>query len=374
MDLAENPLSIFHLLAPARFGGLETVVITLGSALATKGHRVTVGLVVEPGDEERHPVAEALSGTGVDIELLVVSGRDYLRERRIVGEVIARCAADVLHTHGYRPDIIDAPVARRMSVPTVTTVHGFCGGGWKDRLYEALQVRAFRHFDAVIAVSDRLSDEIRDRGVDRSRVYSIQNAWQSRNPPLPGDVARRMLGLPLDVPTVGWVGRMSREKAPSVMIQAAAGTERAGVLFSMIGEGPERASSEESARALGLGDRVRWHGSVPDAGTLLKAFDVVVLTSWTEGTPMLLLEAMSAGVPIVTTAVGGIPDVVSTNEAMLCDAGDVAQIARAIDEVLDDPEQAHVRAACAKSRLATRFAVEPWARRHVDLYRSLVEN
>jgi glycosyltransferase involved in cell wall biosynthesis len=190
---------------------------------------------------------------------------------------------------------------------------------------------------------------------------------------MPPDRARDALGLSPEGPVVAWVGRMSHEKAPQVMVEAAARV-RTDVTFSMIGDGPERAESEEAARRLGVADRFRWHGPVSEAGALLKAFDVVVLTSWTEGTPMLLLEAMSAGVPIVTTAVGGIPDVVSPEEALLCEAGDVNAIAAAIDSVFDAPDAAKTRAEAARTRVEADFAVEPWALRHVDLYHELVRH
>lgn len=347
---------------------------TLAGGLVESGQRVVVALVIEPHEVEGHPVVDALAATGADVEVLDVAGRDYVGERRRVAELLKRRDADVLHTHGYRPDLVDASVARRLDVATATTVHGFCGGGLRNRVYEWLQVRAFRRFDAVLAVSDKLRGEITDAGVEPGRVHAIRNAWEPSTVAMPREEARRRLGLPSDVPVVAWVGRMSQEKAPDIMVQAAAKVRRPDVVFSMIGDGPERVACEEAASALGVDERIRWHGVVPDAGTVLRAFDAIVLTSWTEGTPMLLLEAMAAEVPIITTAVGGIPDVVSPAEASLCDAGDTEGIARAIDDVLDGRDESAARAEAAKSRLASQFAVRPWVHRHIDLYRTIAEN
>jgi glycosyltransferase involved in cell wall biosynthesis len=263
-----------------------------------------------------------------------------------------------MHTHGYRPDVIDAPVARRMGVPTVTTVHGFTGGGWRGRFYEWLQVRSFRAFDAVVPVSRKLEGELAARGVPGRRLHLLRNAWKPSTPFLDRVEARRLLGI--------------GSEAPDVMIRALAEVGAPDVRLSMIGAGPMESECRVLAETLGVNERVRWHGMVPDAGSVLRAFDALTLSSWTEGTPMVLLEAMAAGVPIVTTTVGGVPDVVTPAEARHCAAGEPGQIAEAIDDVFHDPESATTRARAAKRRLETDFAVGPWVERHRALYYSLM--
>lgn len=373
MPNGERPLSVAHVLAPAPFGGLETVVSTLAPALVREGAEVTVCLVLTPGQAGDHSVARALRDTGVTVECWEVPVRGYREERRRIAELVDRKAPDIVHTHGYRPDVVDAPVARRMGVPTVTTVHGRVGGTWKGRVYEWVQTRAFRAFDAVVAVSEKLERELEAEGVPTDRLHLVPNAWEPSLPPLSRQAARRRLGLPDEVPVVGWLGRMSPEKAPEVLALAAARVRDDSALFSFIGDGPQRRECEGLVRDEDLAERVYFHGEMPDASRLLAAFDVFVLSSWTEGTPMALLEAISAGVPVVTTAVGGVPDVVSDSEAHLCGAGSFEAISRAIDDVLDRPEEALARARAAKRRLEAEFAVAPWARRHLDLYRALVD-
>ena len=364
---------MLHLLAPARFGGLESVVISLTPALEALGMRVTVALVVTPEENgDVHPVARALAHSSVNVETLVLRAREYREETRRVRAILERESVDVIHTHGYRPDVLDAPVARRMGIATVSTAHGLIGGSFKGRMYERLQRRAWRRFDAVVAVSKQLADRIVGSGVADERVHLLPNAWSRRGPGKDRVRARAELGLPPSVPVVGWIGRMSREKAPDVMIRAAARVRTSDVVFSMIGDGPDREACQALAAESGIADRVHWHGSVPDAGGLLAAYDAVVLSSWTEGTPIVLLEAMGSGVPVVSTAVGGIPDVVSADEeALLCNPGDVAAIAEAIDRTLGDRQQARRRADAAKQRLERDFSVTRWARRHAELYRSV---
>jgi glycosyltransferase involved in cell wall biosynthesis len=185
--------------------------------------------------------------------------------------------------------------------------------------------------------------------------------------------ARRMLGVPERGPRVGWVGRLSQEKAPDVAVRVLAAMRHAEARLSVVGTGPMHESAVTLARTLGVTDRVSWHGYVGGVGRLLSAFDALLVTSWTEGTPISLLEAMAAGVPVVSTAVGGIPDVVGPDEARLAPAGDVASLAKALDDTLEDPAAARARASAAKRRLETHFAVAPWVERHREIYREALE-
>ena len=367
------PLSIVHALAPAPFGGLETVLLHLATGLHTAGEDVTVAPIVGPGEGSEHPFVHSFEGTGVRVKPIEVPGRGYIAERRAVRELLGSVGAHVLHTHGYRPDVVDSGVAAHAGIPRVTTVHGFTGGGRKNRLYETLQRRVFRRFDAVIAVSAKLEGELVASGIPADVVHLVRNAFPSGGTALGRAEARARLGLPEGVPIVGWVGRLSQEKAPDIFVQAAAASDE-DVHFSLIGAGPELEPCERIASEAGVRDRIRFHGQIEGAGNLLPAFDVLALTSWTEGTPMVLLEAMSHGVPIVTTAVGGIPDVLAPNEAWLVEPGDVAGIGQAMRDLLNDPELARATADAARFRLERDFAVDSWIERHIEIYRSLVRS
>jgi glycosyltransferase involved in cell wall biosynthesis len=279
-----------------------------------------------------------------------------------------RLRPGVVHTHGCRPDVVDAGPARRLGIPTVTTVHGFTGGDWKNKFYERLQRRAHRSFDAVVAVSQPLVEQLIRDGVPPHRVHFVQNAWQETSPPLNRQAARRALGLGYDGFLVGWAGRLSREKGPDVLLDALVYLRDLPIGISVLGNGREQRSLFARARHLGVDRTVFWHGVVRDAGRLFAAFDVFVLSSRTEGTPMVLFEAMAAGVPIVATRVGGVPDVVSPAEAALCCADDSAALAVEIRAVYRNPAAAQRRAHAARARLERDFSVTPWLKRYEAIY------
>lgn len=363
------PLSILHVLAPAATGGLERVVQALAGGQARRGHRVTVAPIVAGPD---HPFLDSLEGMRVTVAPIVLRGRAYRQERGAVRAIVGDVGARIVHTHGYRANVVDASAVRGPRVRIVTTVHGFAGGGWRNQLYEALQRRALRRFDAVVAVSEPQRRALVARHVPSARVHLIPNGYQSIGPALERSEARAALGLPADGYVIGWVGRLGREKGLDVLLAALGLIRDRPVTAAVIGAGRERASLEAQAAALGIAPMIRWMGLVPDAARVFRAFDVFVLSSRTEGTPIALFEAMDAGIPVVATAVGGIPAVVSTNEAMLVQSEDPVGLARALRATYDEASAAQHRVIAARHRLVEVYGVEPWLDRYDRLYASLV--
>jgi glycosyltransferase involved in cell wall biosynthesis len=362
---------ILHVLAPAEVGGLERVVRSLVGGHCSLGHRVCVAPVLEPS-ASGHAFVRSLS-QDAEVVPIPVTPRSYIAERRMIAALCGRLRPDVVHTHGYRADVVDAGVARRLGFATATTVHGFTGGDWKNRIYERLQRRAFRRFDAVVAVSRPLGDALRSNGVPPDRLHVIPNAWDGDVALRERAAARRELGLPAKGFRIGWVGRMTREKGPDVMLAALASLGDVPVTLSMVGDGDGRPGLRAHAETLGLEARTTWHGPMREAAALLPAFDVFVLSSRTEGTPMVLFEAMAAGVPVVATSVGGVPDVVSSVEALLVPSEDPAALAAAVRDTRANPEAARDRARAARRRLERDFALPPWLDRYETLYRAIAK-
>lgn len=364
-------MRILHLTAPGATGGLERVVLGLTTALHGRGHDVAV-LASIGGHEGPHPFVEALSAAGIEVHTLQAPGRAYRAELAGMTDLIDAYAPDVVHSHGFRSDVLGLVAARRSDRPIVSTVHGLTGGNWKVRLYERIQQIALRRFDGVVAVSDVLARAFERSGFRKDRIHTIRNALVEPREPLPRREARAALGLPADARIVGWVGRFGAEKGPDLFIEALAALGP-DVLGVMIGDGPERAPTAALAKSRGADDRLRLTGAIDGADRYLLAFDALTLSSRTEGTPMILLEAMAAGVPVVTTAVGGVPDVVGPGEAMLVAPGDAGALADAIRAVLDAPAEAEARARRAHQRLEQEFAVEPWVLAYEVTYRTAVE-
>lgn len=367
-DTQRGPWRIVHVLAPAPFGGLESVVRLLTAGQVRRGHDVTVVCSV---DAPSHAFVDALRADGLRVHEIVVDGREYRRERREFDAVLARMRPHVVHSHGYRPDILHLDAARRTGAATVTTLHGFTGGNWRVGMYEWLQLRAARRAGAAIAVSQGIAERL-GAGSATSRVHVIRNAYASAASLPTRDEARELLGIPADALAVGWIGRLSAEKGPDVAVEALRRLQSSRPTLHFVGAGPDEGALRARARAAGIGDQLHFHGVIREAGRLVRAFDVLLLSSRTEGTPMVVLEAMAAETPIVATNVGGIPHILPRGAALLAPSEDPDALAAALAETLSDREGATIRARFAADVLRTEFGVERWLDRHDEVYDTLI--
>src|SRR5262249_50681630 len=147
-----------------------------------------------------------------------------------------------------------------------------------------------------------------------------------------------VLDLEPDGLVVGIVGRLAPEKRQDLALKATRRLLAAGRVFRLcvVGDGPQRAELEHLADELGIAEKVRWSGEVQDAGRLAKAFDVALLCSDFEGMPLAALEALAAGVPLVATAVGGLPDLLCGGAGIVVPKDDADALAAAIGRLLED--------------------------------------
>ena len=368
-DLRARPLTILHVAAPTMVGGLEQVIHALATGHTAAGHSVYVAAILD-ANERDHPFVRDLAAAGVRVHAPSLRARAYRRERAFIAELCRELNPSIVHTHGYRPDVVDGPVSMRLGIPTVSTVHGFTRARGRGLVYEWLQRRALRGFDAVVAVSRPQMTELTESGVPQNRLHFVPNAWSPRVPALARSQARAALKIADTTFHVGWVGRLSWEKGPDVLLAALSELSDLPIVISFIGQGPEQKRLQEQAARNGLAAKVRFHGLIPAASQYFSAFDAFALSSRTEGTPIALFEAMTAGAPIVTTAVGGVPDVVTSSEAMLVRSEDPQALASALRDVYDDRVAASARAQCARVRMQ-EYSPGPWLKRYEALYSQL---
>jgi glycosyltransferase involved in cell wall biosynthesis len=359
------PPRVMHVIEPSAVGGAESVVRAYGIAGGAHGAPVCVAAIVQGTDEG--PFVQTLQDDGTPVVAIRCGRRRYGCEvDRLVAELKQR-NVQLVHTHVYHADFVGYWAARRCGVPAVATVHGETRGGWKNRLYEWSDRRLLRRFAAVLCVSRAMRERLRGAGCAERILHWLPNAHVPR-PAVPRAAARRALGLPPDGPVVAWIGRLSREKGPDVFVDAMGTMPGPRPLAIMIGDGPERGRIARRIARSRLSDCVRLAGERRDVATLLAGFDALVISSRTEGLPMVLLEAAEAGVPIVAFAVGGVPEVLDESSAWLVPPGDVPGLGRGIRAVLESPGDAERRGARARAIARERFGPESWIEETYRIY------
>jgi glycosyltransferase involved in cell wall biosynthesis len=351
---------VAHLIAPAPAGGAESVVLALASGAPDRS-RVLVLNQVAGESAPPHTLTQQLRARGIVVEEIRCGRRRYAAEARLVAAWIDREGIDVLHTHGYHATVVGYFAARRARTPVVATVHGYLSRNLKERIYNVVDRWFLRRFDAVIAVSQGIGQQMLASGLDAGKLFVIQNGLTVVHAP-DRDRARRELNLDASALVVGWVGRLSIEKGADLLLHAVARMDR-GARVVVVGEGAEQNALDRLARELQISDRVWFVGFRPDASALLPAFDVLALSSRIEGTPMVILEAVAARVPIVAFRTGGIPDVLDDDSAWLVPPEDVAALAEALRDALAAPTERDRRATHAMTRLADRLSSDKWLER-----------
>lgn len=291
---------------------------------------------------------------------------------------IRRIAPHVVHTHSgvwYKA----ARAARMAGVPRVVhTEHGRAKPDpWSHRLVDHL---ASWRTDVVVAVSRALEEELADRvGVDEGRIEVVTNGVDVRRfrprPPEHGDGVRASLGLAPAAPVVGSVGRLEEVKGYGVMVDAfhrlVAGWPEDELLpqLVLVGDGSERRELEEKASSGPAAGCIHFLGWRDDVEALHGAFDLYSLSSWSEGTSVSLLEAMSSGLCPVVTDVGGNGAVLGEALAhRLLPAGEPGALARAWRDALADPRGRREDGRRARSRVEERYSVDAMVEAYERLY------
>ncbi|MCU0622998.1 MAG: glycosyltransferase [Gemmatimonadaceae bacterium] len=367
---ADDRLTITQIAAPAPVGGLERVVQHLAIGLHRRGHRLRVVAVLDAGVQD-HPFLAPLAAAGVPTSVVALTGRGYLQERRAVRRLLAAERPDVVHTHGYRSDLLDGGLARAVGAAVVSTMHGSSRLGGLSHVWEWCQLQAWRHFDGVVAVSQALVQQLQGGGRPLGNLHLIPNAWSGVEPRHTQTEARRRLGIPGGVPVIGYVGRLIPAKGPDVLVDALCRIADRPWHAVLIGDGLLRASLEAVIARAGLPDRVHLVGHLDDATDLYRAFDLFALPSRTEGTPIALFEAMGARLPVVATRVGGVPDVLEGTGQRLVPAEAPEALAQAMVALLEAPEAWAALGAAAHARVITGYGADAWLDRHEALYRDV---
>jgi len=363
-------MKILHVIDSGGLYGAEVMLLNLMEEQCQQGLVPILASIGEHGISEK-PLEAAARHRGLRIETFRMRpGPNFVAAFNIL-RFARREGIDIIHSHGYKGNILFGMIPKSLRrIPIVATLHGWTWtGGWnRMRLYEWLDRISLRFIDRVVVVNEAMRDKLKLK-----KLYVVNNGVPTEEPGVNTNDATdaTITAFCAEGFIVGAIGRLSPEKGFDILLDAVSevlGTHP-NVRLLILGEGNERGVLEAKIKRLGLEQSVLLPGYVANAKCYLPLFNVFVLSSLTEGLPIVILEAMQAGVPIVATRVGGIPEVLENGKAgKLVVPGNCAVLVNGISEVSDNSVRTRQLVQVAIRRVSDLYSIKGTSEKYLDIY------
>ena len=381
-------INVAFILTPIDFGGAERVSLNLLKAYDRKKYNILVILLIRPWEEKTFFAIEIEK---LNIKYLTIpvairpleNGNDYfriLRCYRILFSIFKKGEFDIIHTNGYFADIIGIPLSKLFRIPHVSTCHGYINNDIKLRLYNFIDIFLLKFSDQIISVSDGIKDILISWGITANKITTIPNAvilpdLTDRQIRDRRTSARKGYNINDEEIVIGYIGRFSEEKGLKFLLQAVItlNEQTLPIKIMLIGDGSERENLELISRKYGVAQHIIFTGFQQDVVSLLPALDIFILPSLTEGTPMAVLEAMSYGLPVIASRIGGIPDIITHNiDGILIYPGESKHIVEAILHLIKEPEIRKKLSINAKQKIKNFYGAKSWWNKIDNFYSQLL--
>jgi len=341
------------------------------------GYVPVIVSIREWGENERSLENDARQRGLETITFRMLDGPNYIGAWRILRYAWAN-RFGIIHGHGYKANILFGFIPRAFRrIPMVTTLHGWTNTGRISKIfvYEYLDSLSLKYMDAVCVVNHNMPRHpwLKKLGgalhIIPNGISTLENTL-----PLPEDEVSEFCKKGY---TIASIGRLSEEKGYKYLLEAfrlfLRDVEDGRLLI--LGEGPERHVLESSIRNKGLSGKVFLPGYRNKAWRYLHDCKVFVLSSLTEGLPITLLEAMQVGIPVISTDVGGIPQVIRHGESgFLVSPGDSESLYAFLEKIYEDGQAGFAMASCAKEFVLREYTSTRMAARYMEVYRGIGNN
>ena len=359
-------MKVVHLETGTHLYGGALQVLLLVEGLQKRGIE---NVLVTP---EGSAVAAEASQRKLPVQTLPMAGEADLlfplRFRKLIGAE----SPDLVHLHSRRgADTLGAMGARWTGIPLVLTRR-------VDNPEPSWAVRAkYNLFDRVITISEAIQEVLVAQGVDRAKVRCVRSALDPSPfaSPCQRDAFLAEFGIEPELRVVGMGAQFIPRKGHEILLEAIPRIleTHPETRFLLFGKGPLREQVFHRTQAAGLGDDVIFPGFREDLGALLPCLDLLVHPATMEGLGIILLKAGAAGIPVVASAAGGIPEAIVHDETgFLVPPNDPEALASAVCALLSDRERAEVLGAAGKKRVKEEFSVQGMVEGNLDVYQELI--
>lgn len=371
--------TILHLIHSGGFYGAEAVILNLSIGLKESGIRPIICCFWNKG-AKKPELVEIAEQKGMDVEYIHFKRKTELVDPiKQIKKIIRDQKVDILHSHGYKPSFFCFLLYLLFGIPYVVTCHLWFVGSYRMRLYILLERFSMLFAKKIIAVSHPIATSIGSWWILKKKVKVINNGinidkYADYSANFNAKKLRADLGVSPNTRLIGSLGRLTRQKAHQILIEAAHMLlkDRSDIEFLVGGEGPMFQFLTDLCVTYGISNKFHFIGFRSDPISILKLLDAFVLCSIDEGLPIVLLEAMSVGVPVITTDVGEIPVVLQNNyNGIMIKKGDSKLLSESIKRLLDDDAFCNKIASNAKATVNSRFSISKMSSEYINVYNAL---
>jgi glycosyltransferase involved in cell wall biosynthesis len=374
----DQKIKVCHIISGDLWAGAEVQMYTLAQSLSADS-RISLSVIVL-NDKE---LALKLREIPVEITVIDESKHGFREIVDHASEALKNKSIDILHSHRYKENILAAMLKKRLDIKyTVQTVHGATEPmsgirKIKARIYETInRYYTRRFFNRIIAVSSDLQNQLKSK-YPPGKLVNIHNSVNHANLKVTKDRNELLKEFRIDndAIVIGTAGRMVPVKGYDIFLEMAKiiAAECPQARFLLVGDGPLLDDLKKQADNLGLGEKVVFPGFRADIPDILNALDIFVISSHHEGIPMIVLEAMALNLAMVSTAVGGIKEIIEPEiSGLFAEPANPKALAEKCLRIIGDPSLRRRIQVAAGKRIENEYSANIQKERLIDLYIQLM--
>jgi glycosyltransferase involved in cell wall biosynthesis len=374
-----RPLRVVHLLHTIAYGGIETVVINWLTAIDKTQVETQLVIFANPGETEA-PFRKAAEAKGLQVNLIPWSrSKPIFKAACALRKLCLTGRADVLHTHNTYADIVGLIVGKSLNLKLISTIYVWSGPGFglKRRLLQQIDAWVLKWFDKLTVQCEQARRDSKNWGFRPAEVELLPSGFRA-TPAILSKTERARLrwerGVSEKNLVVCNVSRFYPEKAHALMLHCwkkVIGQCPEARLW-LYGVGPLEKKLLQLRKALDLEQTVSFRGFNSDITAELELCDIQLHPSYNEGIPLAICSGMAAGLPIVASNVGGIPEVIEhAKSGILVEAGDIEGFSEQLVVLIRDPRKRELLGKAARRFIKNEYSLEVAAQKLVEVYRSL---
>ena len=370
--IMKKTLNVLQFICPTGFYGAERWILALAKHLDREHVRCDLAITSEPTNKDLE-LTRQYKKLGLNTFEIAMRGKFDRSAISSLAKLLREKEIDVIHTHGYKSDIIGLLAARKAGIPCVITPHGFSSGmDFKLRVFSWLGGKALRYATRVVPLSTELVRGCERLGVPKNKIVYIQNGVDLSEV----EAQTRPERDPDDEKRIGFVGQLISRKNILDLLDVfdALHAKHPKTRLVILGDGAQRSALEAHAQTLASKDHIEFLGFRNDRLELLKSFDLFAMTSSLEGIPRCLMEAQAAEIPVAAYDISGVDQLVTHGETgLLAPLGNKEQLLADWETILFDPETANRLAGAAKAHVYEHYSAHRMAYEYTTLFQEVVQ-